>query len=124
MIYKHYNPNPTGRYVGDCSVRAVSKALDISWDEAYSLTTGIGREMGDMPSADAVWGAVLKSHGFRRRAVPNTCPNCYTAEMFCLDHPHGIFVLAFGNHVATVIDGYLYDSWDSSREIPIYYWHK
>ena len=33
-------------------------------------------------------------------------------------------MLGFGNHVATVVDGILYDSWDSSNEIPQYFWHK
>ena len=124
MGYVHYNPNPTGRYVGDCAVRAIAKALGTSWDDAYSLIAGRGQQMGDMPSADAVWGAVLKENGFARSAIPNLCPYCYTADMFCRDHPHGVYVLAFGNHVATVINGNLYDSWDSSEQIPVYYWKK
>lgn len=39
-------------------------------------------------------------------------------------HPHGVYVLAFGGHVATVRDGVLLDSWDSSDLIPIYYYAK
>ena len=31
-------------------------------------------------------------------------------------------MLGFGGHVATVVDGNLYDSWDSSMEIPQFYW--
>jgi len=56
--------------------------------------------------------------------IPNECPDCYTAEDFCREHPTGTYILGFGGHVATVIDGNIYDSWDSSRMIPIYYWHK
>ena len=123
-MYVYYNPNPTGRHVGDCAVRAVAKALDISWDDAYRLMTDEGFIMGDMPSSDAVWGAVLKSHGFYRSVVPNICPQCYTAEQFSRAHPEGIYVLGFGNHVATVIDGDIFDTWDSSHEIPVYYWHR
>lgn len=78
--------------------------------------------MGDMPSSDAVWGSLLRSHGFVKNVIPNLCPNCYTAEDFCRDHPHGVFVLAFGGHVATVVNGTLYDSWDSSQQIPIYFY--
>ena len=78
--------------------------------------------MRDMPSSDSVWGAVLKEHGFKRSAIPNTCPAYYTAEMFCRDNPHGTFVLGFGGHVATAVDGTLYDAWDSSQEIPLYVW--
>lgn len=117
-----YNPNPVGRKVGDCSVRAIAKALNTTWDDAYTLIAKAGRDMGDMPSSDSVWGAVLRQNGFYRKVIPNTCPECYTAEDFCVDHPWGVFVLGFGGHVATVVDGDLYDSWDSSNEIPQYYW--
>lgn len=123
-MYTYFNPNPTGRHVGDCSVRAIAKALGISWDDAYRLIADRGYEMGDVPSSDAVWGAVLKNHGFYRNVVPNICPQCYTAAEFARAHPDGVYVLGFGNHVATIIDGDIYDTWDSSQEIPVYYWHR
>lgn len=121
-MWKYFNPNPAGRKVGDCSVRAVAAALGVSWEDAYSMITANGFQMGDMPSSDSVWGSVLRQHGFYRYAIPNKCPDCYTAKDFAADHPKGVFVLGFGGHVATVIDGVLYDSWDSSNEIPIYFW--
>ena len=123
-MYKYYNPNPAGRSVGDCSIRAISKALDLSWDEAYDLVSDAAKKMADMPSSDSVWGAVLRMHGFYREGLPNTCPDCYTARDFCWDNPIGIYVLGFGGHVATVIDGVLYDSWNSSDEIPQYFWSR
>ena len=124
MAYEMYQPNPCGRNVGDCSVRAISKALGTDWETAYILIMINGFSMCDMPSSDSVWGAVLRQNGFKREAIPNTCPDCYTAEDFCADHPKGIYVLGFGGHVATAIDGVLYDSWDSSHEVPQYYWYK
>ena len=123
-MWIEYNPNPTGRSVGDCAVRAVARALDIDWETAYSMITANGFAMGDMPSSDSVWGAVLRQNGFYRQAISNTCPDCYTAEDFARDNPSGIFVLGFGDHVATIVDGNIYDSWDSSQEIPIYVWYK
>ena len=119
-----YNPNPIARRVGDCSVRAIAKALSISWEEAYARLTAAGFAMGDMPSADIVWGAVLRQNGFAREAIPNTCPDCYTAQDFCKDHQTGTYVLSFGGHVVTVVDGNLYDTWDSSQLIPQFYWYK
>ena len=83
-----------------------------------------GFMMGDLPNADSVWGAALRQNGFVRETVPNTCPECYTAEDFAQDHPDGVYVLGFGGHVATVRDGKILDSWDSSKEIPVYYWRK
>jgi hypothetical protein len=121
-MYRYFNNNPAGRSVGDCAVRAVSKALDISWEDAYAMMAANGYKMADMPSSDSVWGAVLRMNGFYREGLPNLCPDCYTAEDFCRDNPVGVYVLGFGGHTATVIDGVLYDSWDSSSEIPIYFW--
>lgn len=119
-----YNPNPVGRNVGDCAIRAVSAALNISWEEAYDLVSDAARAMGDMPSSDSVWGAVLRQNGFYKQSIPNRCPDCYTVKDFCRDNPYGVYVLGFGGHVATVVDGNLYDAWDSSLEIPVYVWYR
>lgn len=123
-MWKKFLNNPCRKSVGDCSVRSVSAALGLTWYEAYDLLCAEGRRSCDMPSADATWGAVLRSAGFRRYAIPNICPSCYTAEDFAADHPEGVYVLAFGGHVATVRDGVLLDSWNSSGEVPIYYWER
>lgn len=123
-MWIEYNPSPTGRRVGDCSIRAVAKALNIDWETAYILIAVAGYNMGDMPSSNSVWGAVLRQNGFYRTAIKDTCPDCYTAADFAHDHPRGTYVLGFGNHVATIVDGNLYDSWDSSKEIPQYFWYR
>ena len=123
-MYEEYNPNPISRRVGDCAVRALAKALDLTWEQVYSLLVVNGFLMGDMPSSDSVWGAVLRQNGFYREVIPNKCPECYTAEDFCIDNPKGTFILCFGGHVATVVDGVLYDTWDSSNLVPQFYWHK
>ena len=123
-MWVHFLNNPSGRNVGDCSVRAVSAALGTDWETAYALLARAGYQMCDMPSADAVIGAVLRQNGFYRAALDNHCPDCYTAEDFASEHPRGVYVLGFGGHVATVRDGRIMDSWDSSKEIPVYYWYK
>ena len=122
-MYKHFENNPCGKSIGDCAVRAISVAFDIDWYSAFDILAREARRMCDMPSADAVWGSVLRRNGFVRSMVPNSCPNCYRAEDFCHDHQDGIYVLAFGGHVATVKDGVLLDSWDSSAEVPLYYYY-
>lgn len=124
MAFVEWNPNPVGRRVGDCAVRAISKALDVDWETAYVMIASNGFSMGDMPSSDSVWGATLRQHGFYRMSIPDTCPDCYSVTDFCNDNPKGIFVLGFGGHVATVVDGDLFDSWDSSSEIPQFVWYR
>lgn len=123
-MWVEYNPNPAGRRVGDCAVRAVAKALDTDWEHAYLMIVTNGYVMNDMPSSNSVWGSVLRQHGFYRETLPESCPDCYSAEDFAKDNPQGVYVLGFGTHVATVVDGDIYDAWDSSKEIPQYIWYK
>lgn len=122
--WRKYNPNPVGRSVGDCAVRAVAAALGVDWETAYAMIARDGFLMGDMPSSNGVWGAVLRQNGFSRKALPNTCPDCYTIGQFAEDHPDGVYVVGTGNHVAAVINGEILDAWDSSDEVPVYYWQK
>ena len=117
-MWIEFNNNPVDRRVGDCAVRAVSVALNISWEEAYTLIADAGFEMGDMPSSNSVWGAVLRMHGFYREGLPNFCPDCYTVEDFARDNPVGTYVLGTGTHVVTVVDGDWYDTWNSGNEVP------
>jgi len=120
--WKPFQNNPAGRNVGDCSVRAVSVALGVDWETAFAMIAANAFQMGDVISANSSWGSVLRQHGFKRYIIPNSCPDCFTIEDFANDHPEGVYVVGTGNHVVTVKDGLIYDSWDSSNEIPIYYW--
>ena len=119
-----YNPNPDKRGKDDCAVRAIAKALGTDWESTYLILTAKGYQMKDLPNANPVWGAALRERGYRRGSIPDSCPDCYSAEEFAEDHPEGTWVLGFGNHVATIVDGQIFDSWDSSAEIPQYYWTK
>lgn len=122
-MWIYYNPNPTGRHVGDCSVRAVSKATGEDWDTAYCGIALQGMLTKNMPSSNDVWGSYLRRKGFKRKMLPDECPDCYTVEQFCKDHPTGLYVVAVNNHVLTVLDGDYYDAWDSGNEIPIFYYY-
>ena len=123
-MWKYYNPNPRERNVGDCTVRALSKALNAKWDDTYYQLALCGMELGDMPSANHVWGTFLRRNGFCRHLVDDNKQELYTVADFCLDNPYGCYVLAIQGHVVCVVDGDYYDSWDSGNEVPIYYWEK
>lgn len=124
MSFVFANPNPENNLVGDCVIRALSILLDDSWDNVYKDICDQGAIMHDMPSSNSVWSAYLRSFGYTRRTIPNSCPDCYTIRQFAKDHPYGEYLLATGSHVVAVIDGDYFDTWDSGDEIPIYYWEK
>lgn len=124
MAWIRYNPNPAGKHVGDCAIRAVTKAIGESWEDAYCGILIHGFAMCDMPSNNGVWGAYLRKKGFARKMLSNECPDCYTVKDFCVDHPQGTYVVAVSGHVLTIVDGDYYDSWDSGNESPIYYFER
>jgi hypothetical protein len=53
-MWIYYNPNPRGARVGDCSVRAVSKATEQEWTDAYISICIEGIMQADMPSSKAL----------------------------------------------------------------------
>lgn len=123
-MYRFYNPNPAGKLVGDCVIRGISRLEEEDWQEVYLGVSLKGLELNDMPSSNSVWGAYLRSKGYKRYSIPNTCPDCYTVSQFASDNPYGSFLLATGTHVVAVVNGDYYDAWDSGKEIPVYYWRK
>ena len=124
MAYVYYNLNPNGKSVGDCVIRAISKAMNYSWDQTYIELCVQGFLMKDLPDSNKVWDSYLRGCGFTRRVIPDYCPDCYTVRDFCEDFPYGIFILATGSHVICVIDGDYYDLWNSGDEVPIYYYER
>lgn len=119
-MFIKYNVNPYKR-VGDCVVRAIAMFLDQSWEETYWDICEKGAELFDMPSSNEVWGEYLLDRGCKRYMIPNEC-RCYTVEDFCRDNPRGNFLLCTGSHVIAVINGDHIDTWNSAKELPIFYY--
>lgn len=124
MGFIPYNPNPDGKSVGDCVVRALTILIEDSWENVYIDLCMQGFFSHDMPSSNAVWGKYLRANGFKRYILPDTCPDCYTISDFCNDYPRGKYMVATGSHVVAIIDGNYYDTGDSGNEVPLYYWRK
>lgn len=120
--FVYYNANPVHNLVIDCTVRAISFFIGKSWDEVYDDICAEGKRQRNMPSSNAVWSEYLRRLGYSRVPLPNTCPLCYTVKDFCIDHPHGRYLLALCEHVVAVEDGYYYDTWDSGDKTVLYYW--
>lgn len=123
-MYIHANPNPIGRYVDDCVVRAICIATNRTWDDVYIQLCLQGYIMKNMPSVNKVWGAYLSSIGFVNEPIYVDCLDCYTIKDFCKDNQSGIYILATGSHVVCSIDGNYYDTWDSGDESPMSVWRK
>ena len=68
MAFVEYNPNPSNKRVGDCAIRAVSKAIGKGWVDTYISLCSEGLIFRDMPNANYVWGMYLKKNGFEEKS--------------------------------------------------------
>ena len=64
-MFRKVNPNPQGKNVGDCTVRAIAIATDQSWEKVYIDLCLQGYMMADMPSSNDVWTAYLAERGWQ-----------------------------------------------------------
>lgn len=123
-MYKHYNPNPHGKFVGDCIIRALTKIFDKSWDNIGLEYFIFAYNEKDMPSSNAVLKKFLKQNGYKKKLLPDECPECYTVDDFSNDFGLGKYIVGTGTHIIAIVNGIIYDSWDSRNEIPLYYFVK
>ena len=130
MAWIRKNVNPRGIITGDCVIRAIATATGYSWDKVFWDLAHEAFDRAEMPSWNGTWWAYLKSIGFRKHPISDKCPDCYTIEDFCIDHPKGTYILYIPNssqgvgHVVAVRDGDYYDTWNSGNEVPLAYWRK
>lgn len=124
MSFKYYNPNPDGKHVGDCVIRALTLLFDDSWENIFIDLTMQSAVMYDLQNSNAVWAKYLKLNGYHQYTVPDTCHYCYTIARFCTEHHNGKYLVAAGSHVVAVVDGDYYDTSDTGQEVVTYYFGK
>lgn len=115
----YYNPNPRGKETGDCVIRAVAAATGKPWELVYTGVALQGLAMGDMPNEAKIWRAFLRSQGFRRRLIMDDI----TVGEFADRHRNGTYIVGTGTHAVAVIDGVLWDIFNS-QNLPAKYFYE
>ena len=110
-----FNPNPKGKNIGDCTLRAYCAAFNISWEEAFDIASEIAKENGSM--IQYVSDKVLTEHfectldpKYNKKVVKPK--ERITVAEFTTTHPYGTYILAMRNHLVTLRNGEYWDSWD------------
>ena len=124
--YKEYNANTKDNYVGDCVKRSLSIAYGLDYDVVSRELNEIKRSLG-APAFNVrqVYDNFISRHSgvrYGRASGWNLPKNC-TVQQFAEIHPVGTYLVVCGksaqtpNHMVCVLDGDIWDSWDSSNEI-------
>ena len=128
--YVYYQPNKKDikDQVGDCQVRALSKALNLSWIEAFDLTIPLCRELQTYTIFDGCLEKTKESMrklGFDYHGISNKRGSKRpTVDEFAKNHPNGIYICTVAHHVVAVVDGKYYDTWDSGWRSMYGYYEK
>ena len=130
MSYKYYQPNDLDlqdKY-GDCTIRALSKALNCTWLEAFDLTIPMCRE-NQVPNVffapAKVRNKFLDELGFDYHGISNKRGSRRPTDAeFAKKHKKGTYILNVANHEVACVDGVYYDTWNSGYKSLYGYYEK
>ena len=128
--FYYYNANPKNRITSDCVVRAISTALEIPYNqvvmEMAELQCKTGYDRGENKCIDMY----LESKGWVKRKQPRKDDNTkYTGKEFCeevqeftFNYPTRMIANIGGHHIVAIMNGRVYDTWNSTRGCIGNYW--
>lgn len=122
-----YNANTRGTNTGDCTARSISLAFNIDYRKAKTI-------LNESAKTNPMWN--YNSHDNCIRVIKElggghiTQSDRVSVGDFADNHPSGTYIIwcskngvtNAGNHLVTIIDGKIYDSWDSRKYFVKGYW--
>ena len=127
--FHFYNANPFGKYTGDCVVRAISVATETDWEEVVLGLATTACLTGYSMCSKEGFDKYLENHGWVKNPQPRKANGKkYTGKEFGRwAVKNGIdraVAKIGGHHVVAVIDGKVWDTWDSTGGCIGNYWTK
>ncbi len=125
--FTYYQPNDKDikDTFGDCVIRALTKAENLSWVDVFDELTPIARELQCVPNGKPCYEEFLKRRGYEYVGVSNKRGTKRpTVSSFTLAHRQGVFIARVAHHIVAVVDGRFYDTWDSGQKSLYGYWVK
>lgn len=115
MGFQYYNANPLGRRVNDCTVRAISLATNLSWDEAYDWLSLYAKSQAIMMDEVEYIDQFLDEHFIKMCGCKGQVK--VTIDQFINSHPTGTYLITMNGHITCCIDGTIYDTFDPRDRI-------
>jgi len=110
-MFRYYNANPELNDVEDCTIRAISVAEGISWDEAYIKLSKYARMQGLMISSVTSIERYLDDNYERILTYDE-----YVGE-FAKDYTKGTYLITMKGHITVLKNGIIYDTFDPSKRM-------
>ena len=124
--FENYNANPQGKNTDDCVIRALSLAYDLNYNSVKNELNNIARkDTGKFNYFDTIQ-LFIEKHGYQEfYNNENNKAIVDDVEDFQRKNRNGIYVVYCSNktkqdssnsfHLVTIINGKIYDTWDSAN---------
>lgn len=134
MKFNYFNPNPEAKtfksgknkmwYRDDSSVRAISCALNITWDEAYNKLSEMALRLHDVPTSKNVVNDFCIVNSFEHTTYGKPGKGCSrpTVEDFVKENNTGIYIIYLPHYFVCVKDGEVYNTEDVGESSVYSYW--
>ena len=122
-----YNANPHNKLSDDCVVRAICTALSQSWEQTVRELTEIGIKYGYMCDDVKCYEKYLAQKGWIKHKQPKKADGTkYTGKEFCMNCSTNKNYIAHigGHHIVAIIEGQVWDIWNSTGGCIGNYWTK
>ena len=123
--YQEFNPNPLGKEIGDCQIRALCAVTGKSWYEIYDILVDYGRKI----ACPFFWNDPNNSYHsdlfgmIRHRLKREKGKKAMNVETFCKEHPKGKYILSMAHHSMGIVDGKYYELYAGWENRTVYtYW--
>ena len=120
--FEYFQPND--HVAGDCSIRAVCGALNLSWHTALDKLVSHAHKLTEPPTSRESVDALLKENGFVWHPVSVlTGSKRPKVSDFCKKN-EGTLVLSVASHLVCSKNGKYNDCWDCGEKCVYGYWEK
>jgi len=118
MVYEFKNPHPDNKSVGDCVVRAFTITQEKDYLEVRRELNRLNREWNlDGYKKRKFLKKYYKEKGYERISINEQgMPKLRGYEVAEL-YPKGTYILNMRKHLVAMIDGIIYDTWNSSNKV-------
>ena len=110
-MFRYYNRNPRDRNIEDCVIRSLSLLTGRSWEDVYKELVHFSSRDGYMTDN------VEFVEDYLDDRYPRECHYSKTVGEFAYEHPFGKYIVSMPNHVSSIINGDVIDTFDPSDRI-------
>jgi hypothetical protein len=120
--FMYFQPND--HVCGDCSIRAVSGALGITWHTALDKLVEKAHLLSEAPTSTECVGALLEENGFKWHPVDVSNGGKRPRVSDFSKGKKGTYVLRVSSHLVCSVNGHYKDIWDCGEKCMYGYWEK